>query len=76
MLIPIENLTPEALTAVLEDIVTRDGTDYGQQELGMTDKLDRLKSLISSGQAYLIFDEVSESVSCVTKEQAKERGFL
>ena len=41
--IPPEKLEDETLTAVLQDYVNREGTDYGLQELSLYDKVRRLR---------------------------------
>lgn len=55
--IPLESLTPEALHGVLEEIVSRDGTEF----TAVSAKLERLHSELKAGRARLYFDPESES---------------
>ena len=43
MIIPISTLQNELLDSLLEEIVTRDGTDYGVVELTTEQKVERAK---------------------------------
>lgn len=38
--IPYDQLYPEALHGVIEEFVTRDGTDYGEIEISMETKVN------------------------------------
>ncbi len=40
MLIPHRELSPEALQGLIEEFVTRDGTDYGESEAALATKVD------------------------------------
>ena len=60
----------ELLDSLLEEIVTRDGTDYGAIELTTEQKVERAKAALKTGQSKLYWDEESESASLITKELA------
>jgi uncharacterized protein YheU (UPF0270 family) len=49
MVIPYAELSDHALRALIENFVTRDGSDYGQEEMAMTEKAARLLELLKSG---------------------------
>ena len=70
MIIPISTLQNELLDSLLEEIVTRDGTDYGVVELTTEQKVERAKVALKTGQSKLYWDEESESASLITKELA------
>nr|WP_027363016.1 YheU family protein [Desulfospira joergensenii] len=57
--IPYEQLSPEALQGVIEEFVTRDGTDYGEKEVLLETKIAQVLHQLQSGKAVLIFDPVS-----------------
>jgi len=69
LLIAPENLSPAALSALIEDFVTRDGTDYGRHEVSLSRKAEQLRGQLSRGEVVIVFDEDSESVSLMTREQ-------
>ena len=59
--IPINRLSPEILERVLEEFVTRDGTDYGKTEVPLETKITQIKYQLESGSAILVFDEKTET---------------
>ena len=70
MIIPYRELSDEALQALLEDFVTRDGTDYGTVEKSMQDKVDHLLVLLKKGELFISYDEKLDSCGLVTKQEA------
>ena len=58
--IPVNKLSPEALQGVIEEFISRDGTDYGEIEVPMETKFRRVKHKLESGSAVLIFDDEAE----------------
>ena len=60
--IPIAQLTPETLQSVIEEFITREGTDYGKIEVPLDTKLRQVKNLLESGMAVLIYD--AETQTC------------
>lgn len=63
MEIPVAQLSPEALTGVLESFVLREGTDYGAVELSFDAKVAQLRRAVERGEARIVFDPESESVT-------------
>ncbi|QLF92503.1 YheU family protein [Pseudomonas sp. ABC1] len=61
MLIPYEMLEPDTLTRLLEDFVTRDGTDNGD-DTPFHIRTERARAALVKGQAVIVFD--SESQQC------------
>ncbi|MBB3046142.1 hypothetical protein FHR99_000378 [Litorivivens lipolytica] len=59
--IPWQKLTPEALQGLLEELVTRDGTDYGEVELSMDEKVARLRKALEDKRAVIAFSPETES---------------
>jgi hypothetical protein len=54
-----DDLSPEALRGLVEEFVTRDGTDYGAVERGVEEKIAQLRS----GEARLVFDPQTETAN-------------
>lgn len=67
-LIPYDSLAPETLDNILDDIVSRDGTDYGNYELSSQQKRQQALQALASGNAVLLFDTESETVKMVPKD--------
>ena len=63
MIIPIAEIAPETLHAILQEFVTREGTDYGLQELSLQQKMEVLMQKVKSGAVVVVYDETSESVN-------------
>lgn len=55
MLIPFEKLAPDVLTALIEDFVTRDGTDHGDLTPLQT-RIDRVRTALQNKQAVIVYD--------------------
>lgn len=68
-LIPFDSLEPDTLEKVLEDIVSRDGTDYGDYDLTVSQKCAQALAALRRKEAYLIFDTESETIKLVAKNQ-------
>jgi uncharacterized protein len=64
--IPYADLEPATLRNVVEDIVTRDGTDYGAVEKTLAQKSAALLRQLEHGEAKLVFDFATESIVLVT----------
>lgn len=69
MIIPYNELSEKALQALIEDFVTRDGSDYGQDEMSMQEKADHLLALLKTGELLITYDEESQSCGLVTKQE-------
>jgi uncharacterized protein YheU (UPF0270 family) len=66
VVVPYTDLPDELLHAVIESFVLREGTDYGEREISLQDKVARVVGQLKSGKARIVFDPESESVSIVT----------
>jgi len=67
MKIPYETLDPETLRGVLEEYVTREGTDYGTSSELLV-KVDQILRRLKNGEAVLCFDEMTETCHILSKE--------
>ncbi|MCJ0974445.1 YheU family protein [Pseudomonas sp. PS1] len=55
MLIPHDQLEPDTLTRLIEDFVTRDGTDNGD-ETPLNTRVERVRHALEKGLAVIVFD--------------------
>lgn len=67
-LIPYDSLASDTLETILDDIVSRDGTDYGDYELSVAQKRQQALQSLKKGEAVLLFDTESETIKMVRKE--------
>jgi len=66
VVVPYTELSTELLHAVIESFVLREGTDYGEREIPLQEKVARVIGQLTSGEARILFDPQSESVTIVT----------
>lgn len=65
VVVPHSELSPEILRAVIESFVLREGTDYGEQEFSLDQKVDKVVRQLERGDAQILFDPATESVAIV-----------
>ncbi len=68
MRIPIETLEKETVLRVIEEFVTREGTDYGVSSADLSSKVQQVLKQLQKGEAHLVFDSESESCHIVGKD--------
>jgi uncharacterized protein len=66
VLIPYHLLEADTLTRLIEDFVTRDGTDNGD-ETPLDTRIKRVRHALSKGQAVIVFDADSQQCQLVLK---------
>jgi uncharacterized protein YheU (UPF0270 family) len=67
IVVPHGELEPDTLRAVIESFVLREGTDYGLVELTLDDKVARVMRQLTRGDARILFDPESESITLIVK---------
>ena len=65
IVIPYRDLSDTALRGVLESFVLREGTDYGEREVSLEQKVAHVLRQLERGEAQIVFDTVLESVDIV-----------
>jgi uncharacterized protein YheU (UPF0270 family) len=65
--VPWTALTAAALRGVAESFVLREGTDYGAREFTHAQKVEQVLSQIASGEARILFDPVTSSVTLLSR---------
>jgi len=70
LIIPYDQLSPEALHGVVEEFVTRDGTDYGEVAIPLETKIALVLAQIRSGKAVIIFDQETESCTVLRSDDS------
>jgi uncharacterized protein YheU (UPF0270 family) len=67
MIIPWQDLDPETLDNLIESFVLREGTDYGEHERSLADKVADVKQQLKSGEAVLVWSELHETVNIMPR---------
>jgi len=63
MIIPWQSLSEDALQGIIEDYVTREGTDYGGQEFSLAKKVEQVQAQLQQSRVVIVFDTALESCS-------------
>lgn len=63
--VPLDTLSPAALRGVIEAFVLREGTDYGERERTLEEKVADVRRQLVRGEATIVFDPDTESVDLV-----------
>ena len=72
MVIPPNQISRDALIGLIEEFITREGTDYGHVDLDLSMKVDQVTHQLDKGDIVIIFDSTTESVNLMTKQQYQE----
>ncbi len=62
MIIPWQDIAPETLENLIREFILREGTDYGEIEISLDEKIEQVKALLVSGEAAIMYSELHESV--------------
>jgi uncharacterized protein len=61
--IPVNKLSAEALRGVIQEFISRNGTDYGEFEASIENKFNQIKQKLENGLAVLIYDDEMETTN-------------
>lgn len=65
--IPLDRLSPELLSGIVEEFIQREGTDYGVNEVSLDDKIQQVKRQIERGDVVITFDQQTETCNLLTR---------
>ena len=63
--IPYRKLAPETLRALVEEYITREGTDYGLEEKTLEEKVADVMKQLERGEAKIVFELETETANIV-----------
>lgn len=69
MIIPWEQIDPATLYNLIESFVLREGTDYGEREQSLQQKVADVLRQVQSGEAVLVWSELHESINIMPRGQ-------
>ncbi len=67
MIIPWKDLSPDTLDNLIESFVLREGTDYGEHERSLEQKVNDVKRQLKSGDVVLVWSELHETVNIMPR---------
>ncbi|MFI8417361.1 YheU family protein [Serratia sp. NPDC078593] len=69
MIIPWKDLDSETLNNLIESFVLREGTDYGEHERSLAQKVDDVRRQLQSGEVLLVWSELHETINIMPRGQ-------
>lgn len=66
-IIPFEKLNLEILQNLLEEFVTRDGTDSGYTQATLERNVSKVRKLLERKDAFIVYDEKTRTCNIVHK---------
>nr|WP_305961306.1 MULTISPECIES: YheU family protein [unclassified Pantoea] len=67
VIIPWQQLEAETLENLIETFVLREGTDYGEQERSLLQKVADVRRQLERGDVVLVWSELHESINIMPK---------
>ncbi|WP_291970971.1 YheU family protein [Candidatus Symbiopectobacterium sp.] len=72
MMIPWQQLDSDTLQNIIESFVLREGTDYGEQERSLDEKVRDIRRQLASGDVVLVWSELHETLNIMSRTQLNE----
>ena len=72
MIIPYDKLSTEALQALIEEFVTRDGTDTGYDKKSLVNDMAMIKRQLKKGDAVIVYDNSTKSCNIVPRDHLEK----
>lgn len=63
--IPYQSLSANAFEGIVQEFASRDGTDYGEFECSLADKVAQVEVQLKSGHLTLLFDPIAQNCQLV-----------
>ena len=68
IIIPHRELSPEALQGLIEEYVTRGGTDDGYTRLTLDQRMDRVRRRLAGGEACIVYDPATGTANIIPRK--------
>jgi len=73
MIIPYKELEPDTLTGIIREFVLREGTEYGENDVSLPEKVAQVKLQLASGSAFLVYSELHDTVNILPIDQFEQQ---
>lgn len=73
VVVPWERLSAGALRGVIEEFVTREGTEYGAHDVPLETKVSQVQRQLEREEVVVLFDGKTQSVNLVRATELKGR---
>ena len=74
ILVPWDRIGAIAQQSVIEEYVTREGTEYGFEDVPLAAKVQQVRRQLERGEVVVFFDLATEAVNLATKREAELAG--
>ncbi|MCP4352862.1 MAG: YheU family protein [Desulfobacterales bacterium] len=71
VIIPYNQLSSDSLHGLIEEFITREGTDYGETESPLQHKMDQILNQLKNGKAVITYDADTQTSNIILKEQCR-----
>lgn len=71
MIIPFQELSADALQGLIEEFINREGTDYGEVEYSLADKVAQVQHQLQAKEVVIVYDQTLESVNLMSAQAAR-----
>ena len=68
IVVPMDQISKEALEGLISEFILREGTDYGAQEVSFEKKYEQILRQLKAGHILIVYDPAEESCSILRKE--------
>ena len=75
MQINYQDLETETLHSLIEHFILREGTDYGEQEISLSEKRQQILRQLETGDILILYSELHESITLIHKNQLNENKY-
>ena len=72
MLIPASQLSSQALRGLIEEFITREGTDYGNTVYTLDDKVSQVERQLQAGDVVIVFNAEENSCTLLPRKEAEQ----
>ena len=69
MLIPIDQLAADTLTAIIEQFVLGEGTDYGEAIYSLEQKVAHVRKQLENESVVLVYSDLYETVNIIPRQE-------
>lgn len=69
MIVPLSEIRPELLDAIIEQFVLGEGTDYGERAYTLAEKVAQVRAQLEAGEAFVVYSQVHETVHIMSRSE-------
>jgi len=70
VIVPWQRLSKDALEGVVREFILREGTDYGEREISLANKIGQVMAQLRSEEVVIVFEPESEGFSILSSGEA------